>query len=95
MKSRHNTLVHGITFEGSATYRIRVRGTLSDHWSDCLGGMRLTRRELGDHEFITELVGQLRDQAALVGVLNALYDLHLPLLSVTCLENDPEDVKNY
>ena len=28
------------------------------------------------------LVGWLADQAALCGVLNALYDLHLPLRSV-------------
>ncbi len=95
MKSRHNTLAQGITFKGSAAYRILVRGTLNDHWSDCLGGMCLTRRKLEDHEYITELVGRLRDQAALAGVLTTLYDLHLPLLSVTCLENDPEDVKKY
>lgn len=35
---------------------------------------------------MTELVGQLLDQAALLGILNTLYDLHLPILSVTCLE---------
>ena len=91
----HNTLEHTITFGGSAIYRIRVRGTLSDHWSDNLGGMRLTRRKLGEHEYITELVGRVRDQAALAGVLTALYDLHLPLLSVTCVENDPEAMDSY
>ena len=31
-------------------------------------------------------VGQLRDQAELAGVLNTLYELHLVLLSVECLE---------
>ena len=34
----------------------------------------------------TVLVGRLRDQAALSGVLNILYELHLPVLSVECLE---------
>ena len=35
---------------------------------------------------LTTLSGSLVDQAALYGVLNALYDMHLPLLSVECVE---------
>jgi hypothetical protein len=35
---------------------------------------------------VTELSGRLLDQAALLGVLRRLYDLRLPLLSVTCRE---------
>jgi hypothetical protein len=34
----------------------------------------------------TTLVGRIPDQAALAGVLSALYDLGLPLLSVQCLD---------
>jgi hypothetical protein len=33
------------------------------------------------------LVGRLADQAALFGVLNTLYGLHLPLLSVEYVDN--------
>ncbi len=33
----------------------------------------------------TVLTGEFQDQAALTGVLNTLYDLGLPLLSVECL----------
>ena len=36
----------------------------------------------------TALVGWLADQAALFGVLNTLYGLHLPLLSVEYLDNN-------
>ena len=32
----------------------------------------------------TELYGRLLDQSALAGVLTALYDLHLPIVSVKC-----------
>lgn len=42
----------------------------------------------------TKRVGNLTNQAALCGVLNALYDLHLPLLSVECLENKVQFSKN-
>jgi hypothetical protein len=38
-----------------------------------------------DQAPVTTLCGPLRDQAALLGVLNTLYDLHLPLLSVECM----------
>jgi hypothetical protein len=31
---------------------------------------------------VSTLEGELRDQAALTGVLNSLYELHLPVLSV-------------
>ncbi|HRX01992.1 MAG: hypothetical protein M9927_19150 [Anaerolineae bacterium] len=34
---------------------------------------------------VTVLTGEFQDQAALSGVLNTLYDLGLPLLSVECL----------
>jgi hypothetical protein len=33
----------------------------------------------------------LLDQAALLGVLNTLYDLRVPILSVTCLETPAPD----
>jgi hypothetical protein len=31
---------------------------------------------------VTTLLGELSDQAALAGVLNTLYELHLPVLAV-------------
>jgi hypothetical protein len=37
---------------------------------------------------VSALEGQVRDQAELVGVLNSLYELHLPILSV---EVQPEE----
>jgi len=35
---------------------------------------------------VTILMGRLIDQAALIGVINSLYDLGCPLLSVECVE---------
>jgi hypothetical protein len=71
-----------LEFHTPATYRIRVKGYLEDKWSDRLGGMviKATGGPEGARE--TTLVGWLADQAALFGVLNTLYGLHLPLLSV-------------
>jgi hypothetical protein len=71
-------------FETSGTYRIRVRGAIDPKWSDWLGGMTITTRESqGTRE--TDLVGKVADQAALAGILSALYEMHLPLLQVEFL----------
>lgn len=66
-----------------ATCVIRVRGVLSPDWSVRLAGMRIVTARSGRSP-ITELVGRLADQAALHGVLSALYELGLPLISVEC-----------
>jgi hypothetical protein len=65
-------------------YRIRVGGLVDPNWSDWLGGMTITTWE-SRGTLLTDLVGELTDQAALAGVLNALYEMHLPLLRVECI----------
>jgi hypothetical protein len=77
-----------LTMDGPATYRIIVRGLLDLTWVSRLGGMTLSERQSGDGNTDTILVGQLPDQAALSRVLNALYELHLPVFSVEFLKND-------
>ena len=67
-----------------ATYQIRVQGCLPDSWSNRLGGMTVITPRQAEEVSETILTGQLPDQSALLGVLNTLYDLHLPLLSVDC-----------
>ena len=76
-------------FDRPGNYRIRVLGLLDENWSDRLGGLRITARSPKAQKGpITELVGQVRDQAKLAGVLNSLYELHLTLLSVEYLNGD-------
>jgi hypothetical protein len=74
------------TMEGPATYRIRVGGRIDAEWSDRVGGMTVTTTGGRDSPNTTTLEGCLSDQAALTGVMNTLYELHLPVLSVDCLE---------
>ena len=68
-----------------ATYRIEVEGALDESWSDRLGGMRIRSRQRADESTVTTLSGRMRDQAELAGVLNSLYELHLPILKVEVL----------
>ncbi len=67
-----------------AVYRLRVQGRLDPSWSDRLAGMAIEAGVPGSPP-VTTLCGELIDQSALHGVLNALLDLHLPILSVECL----------
>jgi len=71
--------------QGAAIYRIRVRGELKPSMSDRLEEMQIenTYRKDGMAEAILE--GRLSDQSAFSGVLNTLYELHLPVLSADCL----------
>ena len=71
-----------------ATYRICVQGHLDEKWSDYVQGMSIATECDECQNQVTTLTGQLLDQTALMGVINALYDHHLPLLSVKCLSID-------
>ena len=68
-------------------YRIRVQGRLRSSWSSRLGGMQIETTGSGE-QAETTLTGEVADQSALSGVLNALVDLHLPVISVDRLGQD-------
>jgi hypothetical protein len=71
-----------------ATYRICVQGILDERWSDRLGGVSITTTGQKSGAPVTVLSGRLIDQAAVLGVLNILHDLRLPLLFVECEDWD-------
>lgn len=68
-------------------YVIRLEGQLDPMWSDWLGGMQMRYSPHGE----TLLEGAVVDQAALYGLLAALRDLGLPLISVTRSEPSTAD----
>ena len=72
--------------EWPCTYRISLEGELDPSWSDRLGGMDSTIEWREGRGPVTVLLGPLRDQAALAGVLGTLAELRLPLLSVEAVE---------
>ncbi len=72
-------------FDSPAIYRIRARGRIPAHWSDRLEGMAIYLDAPANAPPTSTLEGELHDQAALAGVLQAIYEMHLPVLSVECL----------
>ena len=76
----------GFKLETPATYRIRVQGHLGGSWFDKLEGMVITSAFRDNGQSVTTLEGLLLDREALSGVLNEIHRLHLPVLSVECLD---------
>ena len=68
-------------------YQIRIEGELGQEWSDWFGGLAISRE--GDD--VTLLTCALADQAALHALLRKLSDLGLPLLSITRIDDHPEE----
>jgi hypothetical protein len=79
----------GLTLDSQAFYAIRIQGYLDGSWSDRLNGVDIVLQSQPNEAPVTVLSGDFQDQAALAGVLNTLYDLGLPLLSVECLNIRP------
>ena len=82
----HNETKSKLKIDQSATYSIQVAGYLDESWSTRLGGLTIRVSDPDENTLVTTLSGALIDQAALFGVLKALYDMRLPLLSVECVE---------
>jgi hypothetical protein len=71
-----------IPFDRPAAYQIIVQGRIDPNMSDLVGGMTIQIKSGEGDPPATILNGELRDQAALAGVLNTIYELNLSVLSV-------------
>lgn len=76
-------------FSAPGQYRIEVQGHIPEGWSNRLGAMQLFYPSPKSNNEVTLLQGRVSDQAELAGILNSLYELHLSLLSVQYLGNQP------
>jgi hypothetical protein len=74
-----------LPYDRPAKYQISVMGRLDPNWSNRLDGMMITLTPEGSDPVITTLEGEVTDQAALAGILNTLYELHMPILSLKWL----------
>jgi hypothetical protein len=81
------TYVSKEEYDDPALYEIRIKGHLDDRWAGRFDGLTLTREQNGD----TLLTGTVVDQAALHGLLRAVRDLGVPLLSINHLQPELEE----
>jgi hypothetical protein len=68
----------------SCIYRIVVEGELGSRFEAAFNGMRLEARS-----GMTEIIGPIKDQAELQGVLDAVASLGLSLVSAAPLSESP------
>ncbi len=74
-----------LSLDDPAHYRICAVGMFNPNWLEMLSGEWAITDKPAIQAEVTILVGQVLDQAALLGVLEQLYSLGLPLLSVECI----------
>jgi hypothetical protein len=69
-------------------YEIKLKGHLDPHWSNWFTGLQLTHLDTGE----TMLSGHLPDQTALYSLLERVRDLNIALVSVTCGDDQMDDL---
>jgi hypothetical protein len=74
-----------LNFKNAAIYKIVVQGIIQESLSDRYRGMQISVERKKGKAIISTLIGEIRDQAALSGVLNTIYDSHLTVISVNML----------
>lgn len=76
-----------ISIDSGAYYSIQLQGVLDQGWADQFGELKVsTYRSVNNRQPpVTTVVGEVVDQAALAGFLDLVYNMRLPLLSVTYL----------
>ena len=77
--------IHKLTLYQPATYQIKVPGRLDTFWVHGDSFLSITVEESADGQPISILTGKM-DQAALQGLLQGLYGMGLPVISVVWVE---------
>lgn len=77
--------------KSATTYHIKIEGCLEEGWADWFDGMAIQPEPSGG----TSITGQVRDQAALIGLINRIHDLGLELISVVPMEIYPSSKSDW
>ena len=74
-----------INMHDPSVYRIRVDGRLGESWLDYFSARAISFQVDEAGLCSTTLITEPVDQSALIGIINHLNGLRLPLVSVECL----------
>lgn len=80
-----NAAIKKITLDQPVMYEIKVPGVIEERWLENFNGSRISIENTSKDSSITTLTTTV-DQAALHGILQHIYSMGLPLLSVICVE---------
>ena len=73
------------SFTGPAIYKIVGQGKIEYKLADRMLGLQLNVEKGEGQKYFSTLIGKIDDQAALSGILNMLYDMHITVISVQML----------
>lgn len=79
-----------LPFDHPACYRVCAQGVFDAYSLELLSGVWVITHSSVARNGVITLVGQVADQAALLGTLEQIYSLGLPILSVEHLANDAD-----
>lgn len=71
-----------ISFTGPATYQITVQGIIDPNHSVFFGDMKISTTSRAGQASVSTLSGNIKDQSALLGMLNTLNNMRLPIISI-------------
>jgi hypothetical protein len=77
-----------LTMYDLAVFRVCIRGMLDASWSDYFGTQSVTVEVDEEGIAVTSFITETVDQAALIGLINRLNALGLPLLAVEALPDE-------
>ena len=78
----NHTDKYEINFQKPAVYKIIVQGEIEKDWSGKLQGLQITIERSQGKRPASILVGQIKDQAALSGIMQTLYEMQMTIISV-------------
>jgi phage protein U len=87
MLNEKNERKAALQFSGTASYRIVIQGKLDEHWAGKFGSMTICVQDVNRVNMQSILEGEIADQAQLSGILNTLYEMHLPIISLELISN--------
>lgn len=81
-KSKIKDNYTAVGFTTPLKYKIVVQGVIDSNQSGYFSDMKIEKMEEGGVKNRTSLLGEVKDQSALIGVLNGLYNMHYIIISV-------------
>ena len=87
----NNTAIDITGFTVPAVYCIKVQGVIDERYAGYFGDMVISTEQKAGDRISGMLTGSLKDQSELLGVVNALHNLHLPIVSIQKLEKNQDN----
>ncbi len=89
MKSNSN-LISEIDISTPVDVSIEIKGILDKTMSEVLGGLSIRNSTISDKISISYVEGKVTDQAALIGIINTLFNMRFPIMNVMMKNNSKQ-----